>query len=194
MSGNPYFETAATWNEAEALLTFRPLRPGHTEGFELQSLRVHMRDHKRRELPAGERSLEAHYGAFVLSQARKGREEARRLALDVQYGRASRATRIAGHEARVYELGPEPARPARPRRAQSGGRGLARRRAVLPDRERRAPVGRARQDCGVSLLNRHGVPAHAPAPRCGRACLRRAPPTAVFRPAPPAPPPRAPPA
>lgn len=109
MSGNPYFETAATWNEAEALLTFRPLRPRHTEGFELQSLRVHVRDHKRRELPAGERSLEAHYGAFVLSQARKGREEARRLALDVQYGSAPRATRIAGHEARVYELAPEPA-------------------------------------------------------------------------------------
>jgi hypothetical protein len=36
-------------------------------------------------------------------------DEARRLALHVSYGRDARAERIAGHDARVYELGPEPA-------------------------------------------------------------------------------------
>ena len=61
-----------------------------------------------RELPIEDRALEAQYGGFVLSQSRKGAEEARRLALNVSYGRAAREARIAGRDARVYELGPEP--------------------------------------------------------------------------------------
>jgi hypothetical protein len=87
---------------------FRPLEPRLTAGPTLQSIRIHIRDHKLRELPIADRTLEAHYGAFVLSQSRKGAAEARRLALDVSYGPAPREARIAGHQARVYELGPEP--------------------------------------------------------------------------------------
>jgi len=68
-----------------------------------------VRDHKLRELSVGDRTLEAHYGAFVVSQSRKGAREARCLALVVSYGRAPREARIAGHAARVYELGAEPA-------------------------------------------------------------------------------------
>lgn len=109
MAGNPHFETARSWKAAEALLTFRPLEPKHTAGRRLHSLQIHVRDHKLRELPVGGRTLEAHYGAFVLSQARKGTGEARRLALHVSYGPAAREARIAGHQARLYELGPEPA-------------------------------------------------------------------------------------
>jgi len=90
------------------MLTFRPRVPTRTAGLPLQALRIHVRDHKRRELPLSERTLEAHYGRFVLSQARKTDEEARRLATDVSYGRDPREARIAGHDARVYELGPEP--------------------------------------------------------------------------------------
>ena len=87
---------------------FQPLEPRHTAGLRLQSIEIHVRDHKLRDLPIADRTLEAHYGAFVLSQSRKGATEARRLALDVPYGPASREARIAGHSARVYELGPDP--------------------------------------------------------------------------------------
>ena len=45
----------------------------------------------------------------MLSQARKRTDEARRLALDVRYGSAGQERQIAGHGARIYELGPEPA-------------------------------------------------------------------------------------
>ena len=91
------------------MLIFQPLVPKHTAGFPLQSIRVHVRDHKLRELSVGDRTLEAYYGGFSLSQTRKGSNEARRLALDVSYGCTGRDARIAGCAARVYELGPEPA-------------------------------------------------------------------------------------
>lgn len=91
------------------MLTFRPLEPNHTAGLRLQSIAIHVRDHKFRELSVEDRTLEAHYGGFMLSQARKGAQEAKRLALGVSYGRAARDARIAGRAARVYELGPEPA-------------------------------------------------------------------------------------
>ena len=87
---------------------FRPLEPRHTAGLSLRSIQIHVRDHKLRELPIEDRTVEAHFGAFVVSQSRKGATEARRLALDVSYGPTSREARIAGHSARVYELGPEP--------------------------------------------------------------------------------------
>ena len=106
---NEHFATADSWRATLPMLTFRPLEPGYTAGHELQSLQVHIRDHKQRDLPIGDRSLEAHYGAFVVSQARSSQEEARRLALAVSYGRGPRERRVAGHEGRVYPLGPEPA-------------------------------------------------------------------------------------
>ena len=106
---NPHFETAASWRAAEGMLTFEPRQPRNTAGLRLQSIRIHVRDHKLRELAAGDRTLEAHYGRFVLSEARKGVDEARRLALAVRYGPDGRNARIAGRAARVYELGPEPA-------------------------------------------------------------------------------------
>jgi hypothetical protein len=104
----PHFTAARSWEEAEAQLTFRPVVPAHTSGFTLKSLHIHVRDHKLRELPAEARTLEAHYGGFVLSQSKPGQEEARRQALDVSYGRAPLEARIAGHAARMYNLGPEP--------------------------------------------------------------------------------------
>jgi hypothetical protein len=108
MASNPHFETAPSWKAARGMLIFVPVEPGHTAGFALQAIRIHVRDHKRRELPVGNRTLEAHYGGFVLSEARKGVEEARRLALSVSYGRAGQPALIAGRAARVYELGPVP--------------------------------------------------------------------------------------
>jgi hypothetical protein len=108
MGANPHFATVASWEEAAEMLVFRPLQPAQTAGFRLDSLAVHVRDHKRRELGRGGRSLEAHYGGFVVSQAHRGESEARRSALSVAYGLAARSATVHGHEARVYELGPEP--------------------------------------------------------------------------------------
>ena len=90
------------------MLVFQPREPGHTAGRKLHALRVHVRDHTHRDLPMRDRTLEAHYGAFVLSQAHRGTVEAKRLALKVSYGADPRRALIAGHEARVYELGPAP--------------------------------------------------------------------------------------
>ena len=108
------------------MLTFRPLEPRHTAGHRLQSIQIHVRDHKLRELPIEARTLEAHYGAFVLSQAQKGASEARRLALDVSYGLAPRDARIAGRAARLYRARAGTAA-RRHRRAEPLGRDLARR-------------------------------------------------------------------
>ncbi len=109
LTSNPHFETVSSWKAARAMVTFRPLEPKHTAGLHLQSIRIHVRDHKLRELRIEDRTLEAHYGGFVLSQSRKGANEARRLALAVSYGRTAREAQIAGCAARVYDLGPEPA-------------------------------------------------------------------------------------
>lgn len=105
---NPHFATAASWKAAHAMLDFQPREPAETAGRQLQSLRIHIRDHRHRELPIGGRTLEAHYGTFVLSQARRSRREARRLALDVSYGTDPQEVQVAGHAARLYEHGPEP--------------------------------------------------------------------------------------
>lgn len=105
---NPRFLTVGSLKEAEAELTFQPLEPGDSAGRSRQSLRIHVRDHKLRDLPISDRTLEAHYGAFVISQARKGVAEAQRLAVSVSYGRAPRDAEVSGHPARVYELGPVP--------------------------------------------------------------------------------------
>lgn len=108
MTGSP-FETAPTWKSARELVTFEPRIPAATAGQKLQSLRIHVRDHKLRELEPKERTLEAHYNTFVVSQAQPGKDEARRLALDVKYGRGALEGQVAGRKARIYELGPEPA-------------------------------------------------------------------------------------
>ncbi len=108
MTSNPCFETVSSWKAAHAMLRFQPLEPKHTAGHRRRSIQIHVRDHKMRELPVDDRTLEAHYDAFVVTQSRKGKREARRWALDVRYGEAPREAQIAGHAAHVYELGPEP--------------------------------------------------------------------------------------
>lgn len=105
---NPHFANPENWHAAGSMVGFRPREPRHTAGRELESLAVHIRDHRLRELPMSERTLEAHYGTFVLSQARRTESEARRLALDLSYGAAPQEARILGHGARLYEHGPEP--------------------------------------------------------------------------------------
>jgi hypothetical protein len=103
-----HFETARSWDQARALVTFTPRAPAETRGCALESIRVHVRDHRGRELAARERTLEAHYGRFVVSQCEKGAREARRCALEVSYGRVPQPLRILGRDGRGYDLGPEP--------------------------------------------------------------------------------------
>lgn len=89
------------------MLAFRPARPNESLGRQLEGLRIHVRDHKKRELQVGDRTLEAHYGDFVFTQSRKGEIEARHWALSVSYGPVPRDLKVAGRGARAYELGPE---------------------------------------------------------------------------------------
>ena len=108
MPRTEHFHTAATWSEARALLTFEPKRPRDTAGRALQSLQIHIRDHKQRDLALDDRTLEAHYGTFVVTQSHPGVEAARQRAIGTSYGQSMREGQIAGHDARIYELGPAP--------------------------------------------------------------------------------------
>lgn len=107
VTDTPYFATAGSLDAARALLTFEPVEPRDTAGHVRASLRVHVRDHRQREIASADRTLEAHYGAFVFSQSRKGAGEAARLALTVRYGPEPRDATILGRPARAYDLGPE---------------------------------------------------------------------------------------
>jgi hypothetical protein len=108
MTANPHFEPAANWREAAALVAFTPLELVPPAPYQLQSLQAFVMNHRGRRLPIEERTLEAHYGAFVFSQSRHTPEGARHLALELSYGSIAREALVAGHEARTYELGPEP--------------------------------------------------------------------------------------
>jgi hypothetical protein len=103
----PRFLAPATWEEAAALMTFSPRRPADTRGRALRGLRVHVRDHRRRDLPTHLRTFEAHYDGVAVCQSRPGALGARRRALEVRYGQRGTEIRLAGHEGRAYPLGPE---------------------------------------------------------------------------------------
>jgi hypothetical protein len=87
---NPHFAVVTNWKAAQAMLDFEPREPTETAGHRLQSLQIHIRDHRLRELPIGGRTLEA-----------------RRLALDVSYGADPQDGRMSRHAARLYDHGPE---------------------------------------------------------------------------------------
>jgi hypothetical protein len=106
--GNPHFATAVSWAAAQALVLFAPKIPNATAGLAAPALRVYVRNHNFRAVPLDERTLEAHYDGFVFTQSRRTPEDARRLVLDVSYGRTPHEASILGRPARVYELGPEP--------------------------------------------------------------------------------------
>jgi hypothetical protein len=88
-------------------VAFKPVVPKYTAGFALQTIEIHIRDHKQRELAIRERTLEAHYGGFVLSETISAPEDARRRALETSYGPAGSEVLVAGHAGKSYERGPE---------------------------------------------------------------------------------------
>jgi hypothetical protein len=105
---NPSFASAESLEEAGEELAFTPVEPTYTAGLERQSLSLFVRDYKGRDVPTENRSLESHYGGFMLSQSVHSPAEAERLALEMPYGASPRPGDIAGHPARIYEMGPEP--------------------------------------------------------------------------------------
>lgn len=108
MVENEHFETVVDWDAAAGLVEFTPRQPAFTAGHTLESLSVFVMDHRKRKLPVGARSLEAHYGGFVIEQKRAASvAEARRLSLSTPFGSAAETVSIAGHEGRGYPLGPE---------------------------------------------------------------------------------------
>jgi hypothetical protein len=107
MVHNPHFAAVGSIDEAETLLTFRPSIPTFTAECELDSIAVFVMDHRRREVPVGDRTVELHYGRFVVSQQCPGPSEARRLALDVSYGPDPIDLQVSGVAGRGYDLGPE---------------------------------------------------------------------------------------
>lgn len=109
MARSVHFRTVADWTEAAALVDFVPRRPRFTAGFRRSSLAVHVLDHHTRPLPIGRRSVEAHYGGFVVSQQRAASPPAAtRMALSTAYGSVATTVWVAGYEGRSYPLGPEP--------------------------------------------------------------------------------------
>ena len=104
---NPHFQTVGSPAEAAEVVGFRPRLPTYTAGYSLNSLRIWSRDHRMRDVPIGERVVEAHYGAFVVSQSKPGRHRARAAALSTSYGTTAREIRVAGNEGRAYDLGPD---------------------------------------------------------------------------------------
>ena len=105
----PHFEFPPNLEKARELVDFEPSMPAAASSGEVCSLAVFVRDHRQRELPRRERSLEAHFADFVLAQACPGAAQAKRQALETSYGRSSLELRVAGREARAFPLGPEPA-------------------------------------------------------------------------------------
>ena len=104
---NPCFVTAETWADAAALVEFEPVVPPVHWAGPPQCLRVHVADHKRRDLPIRDRSVEAFYAGLVFTQSHKARHEAHRLVFETDYGSCPRRLSVAGHPARAFELGPE---------------------------------------------------------------------------------------
>jgi hypothetical protein len=102
-----HFETFETWADAAGHVEFTPRVPTDTAGCDLISLAVHVMDHRGRRLPSEERSLEAHYGRFVIDQKRASTtEDARRAALETFYGPDPVEVTIGGSVGRRYALGP----------------------------------------------------------------------------------------
>ena len=101
MNDNPHFEKVASWKAARKLLDFEPLVLGNKKKRRLQSLYVYVRDHKQRELPTGDRSLEAYFDGFVYTQKQSTTAEARRLALSKSYGLEGRDIQVATYPGRL---------------------------------------------------------------------------------------------
>ena len=106
MAPNPHFVTVGSWEAAASLVGFRPRVPEYTAGYDLCSLAVWVKDHKLREVSQAERSLEAHYGGFMLAQSEPGRREAAQLAQETSYGRSFVPVSVAGCQGKSYPLGP----------------------------------------------------------------------------------------
>ncbi|MEZ5559522.1 MAG: hypothetical protein R3E86_13385 [Pseudomonadales bacterium] len=108
MPDQAHFKAVASCRAARDLLTFEPVAPEMLGGCRRRSMYVFVLDHRQRHVAVPERSFEAHYDTFVLTQTRRSIEQARHPVLAVSYGRDGADTRIGTLAARVYELGSVP--------------------------------------------------------------------------------------
>lgn len=105
-STNPHFRSVKSLSAASRELAFVPVVP--TSLPEPSLIRLFVRDHKQRELPITERSLEIFYDSCVVTQQRAAsHEDARSLALERSYGSEPIEADVSGRKAMTYELGPE---------------------------------------------------------------------------------------
>jgi hypothetical protein len=109
VTATAHFVSPADLAAASVELTFAPRLPDPSLSGALRGLRIHVRDHRGREVPRGERTLEAWFDTFTFSQSSRTEADARHAALDVSYGRDPLPVWILGREGRGYELGPQPA-------------------------------------------------------------------------------------
>lgn len=104
---NPHFKSVETLKEAAKHVAFTPLSPEDTAGCALEGMNIFVKDHKMREVPRENRTLEMHYGKFVISQKKcDNGDAAKKMALETPYGQAPSEGKINGFDARMYELGP----------------------------------------------------------------------------------------
>lgn len=103
----PAFTIIASWTDAAALVTFVPRVPQPEPPGPVR-LRLHVRDHRGRAFGEAERTLEAQYPQFVLSQSRHAHHQAQRLAFGRTYGRGGYAIVVGGRPGRAFPRGPEP--------------------------------------------------------------------------------------
>ena len=109
MERNAFFESVDNWAEAGEFIDFQPRCPAYTAGFSLESLSIHVMDHRKRRLPVSRRSLEAHFGGFVIDQTRfASANQARKQALSIRYGQVANSIDVSGNEGRSYARGPVP--------------------------------------------------------------------------------------
>lgn len=107
---NPHFLSVETLKEAAKNVAFTPLEPSNTAGCALEGMNIFVKDHKMREVPLENRTLEMHYGQFVISQKKcENGDAAKKMALETKYGQSPSEGKINGFDARMYELGPETA-------------------------------------------------------------------------------------
>jgi hypothetical protein len=106
MATNVHFAQATSWVEAQELVPFDLLTPDFGLGGPT-SISVFVRDHRMRDVPLRERSVEAWFADFVFSQTSREPDEARRLALDVSYGGVARVGSVGPCPATMYDLGPD---------------------------------------------------------------------------------------
>lgn len=102
MAENPHFRSFENLEDADTYVEFESL--GHRIE-NPAAIRIHVPDRRLREVAP---TLELFYEQYVLSQSRRGAEEAWHASSEETYGGERREAWVGSHIAFAYELGEEP--------------------------------------------------------------------------------------